>query len=235
MLTFMRIKTRLLLWLLRKRRSTYLKLKRLESLAISQDDNFWDLHAELLEDNRQRPTMAESYNIYSLAKATSQLPGVLAEVGVFQGGSAKILCAAKGESPLYLFDTFEGMPRVNAAVDARWAKGDFRETGYEDVVAYLAAFPNVHCYKGIFPDSAIGQEPEKQRYRFVHLDVDIHESTHRALQFFYPRLVSGGMIVSHDYSALPAPGVKKAFDDFFRDKKETIIPLWDSQCVIVKI
>lgn len=231
----MRIKTRLLVWLLRKRRSTYLKLKGLETLAISQDDDFWNLHAESLEANRGGPTMTEKYNIYALAKATSRLPGVLAEVGVFRGGSAKILCAAKGESPLYLFDTFEGMPKVNPAVDARWAEGDFWETRYEEVVTYLSAFPNVHCYKGIFPDSAIGQAPEKQSYRFVHLDVDIHESTHRALQFFYPRLVSGGMIISHDYSALPAPGVKKAFDEFFKDKKETIIPLWDSQCVVVKI
>jgi hypothetical protein len=231
----MHIKTKLLVWLLRKRRSTYLRLKGLEKLDISRDDNFWDLHAEMLRDARGGPTMAEGYNIYCLAKMTSRFPGVLAEVGVFRGGSARILCAVKGKSALYLFDTFEGMPKVNAALDGRWAQGDFRETRFEEVVAYLSAFPEVHIYKGIFPNSAIGQEPEKQSYRFVHLDVDIYESTYQALKFFYPRLVSGGMIVSHDYSALPAPGVRKAFDDFFQDKKETVIPLWDSQCVVVKI
>jgi O-methyltransferase len=231
----MRIKTQLLLWFLRKRRSTYLKLKGLELLAISRDDNFWDLHAELLQDDRGGPTLPERYNIYSLAKATSRFPGALAEAGVYRGGSAKILCAVKGDSPLYLFDTFQGMPKVNVAIDGRWAEGDLSETRYEEIVSYLSAFPNVHVYKGFFPDSAIGQEPEKQSYRFVHLDLDIYESTNQALQFFYPRMVSGGMIVSHDYSALPTLGVKKAFDDFFKDKKETIIPLWDSQCVVVKI
>ena len=35
----------------------------------------------------------------------------------------------------------------------------------EEVVAYLSAFPNVHYYKGFFPDSATGKEPEKQSYR----------------------------------------------------------------------
>ena len=231
----MQFKKKLLLWLLRNKRPSYLKFKHLDWLAIGRDDEFWDLHATLLKDDRGSQLLTERYNLYSLAKATSRLPGALAEAGVYRGGSAKILCTVKGDSPLYLFDTFEGMPRVNAATDGGFSQGDFADTGYEDVVAYLSPFPNVHFYKGFFPDSALGKEPEKQSYRFVHLDLDIYESTRKALDFFYPRMVSGGTIVSHDYSNLTVPGVKKAFDDFFKDKKEIVIPLWDSQCVVAKI
>jgi hypothetical protein len=230
----MRLKTRLLVWLLRNRRATYLKLKGLKRHAISRDAVFLDLHTQLLQDESGLQVLSERYNIYTLAKATARLPGALAEAGVFRGGSAKILCSVKGDSPLYLFDTFEGMPEVNPATDGNFSEGIFSDTRYEEVVAYLSAYPNVHFYKGYFPDSAIGQEPEKQSYRFVHLDLDIYESTYRALGFFYPRVVSGGLIVSHDYWCLEAPGVKKAFDDFFKDKPETIIPLWASQCVAVK-
>jgi O-methyltransferase len=230
----MQFKSKLLLWLLRNQRPAYLKLKHLDWLAIARDNEFWDLHTKLLQDDRGTQTLNERYNLYSLAKATSRLPGALAEAGVYRGGSAKILCTVKGNSPLYLFDTFQGMPRVNAATDGSFAQGDFADTGYEDVAAYLSSFPNVHFFKGFFPDSAIGKEPEKQSYRFVHLDLDIYESTCKALDFFYPRMVSGGTIVSHDYSNLTVPGVKKAFDDFFKDKKEIVIPLWDSQCVVVK-
>jgi hypothetical protein len=231
----MRVRDRLLIWLLRKRRPAYIRLKKLDGLAISRDDEFLDLHAQLLQDNRGIQTLTERYNLYTWAKATSRLPGALAEAGVYRGGSAKILCSVKGDSPLYLFDTFEGMPGVNPDTDGKFLQGDFADTRYEEVVAYLSGFPDVRLYKGFFPDSAVGKEPERQQYRFVHLDLDIYESTHKALDFFYPRMVTGGVIVSHDYTRLCAPGVKKAFDNFFKDKKETVIPLWDTQCVIVKM
>jgi hypothetical protein len=231
----MRLRERLSLWLVRNKRSTFLRLKRLNGLAISQDNQFWDLHAKILEDDRGAPILTERYNLYSLVQATSHLPGAIAEAGVYRGGSAKIICTVKGDSPLYLFDTFEGMPRVNATVDGGFSQGDFADTRYEEVVAHLSAFKNVHFYKGFFPDSALGKEPEKQNYRFVHLDMDIYESTLKGLEFFYPRTVPGGMIVSHDYSNLTVPGVKKAFADFFKDKQEAVIPLWGTQCLVVKI
>ena len=231
----MQLKIQFLVWLLRKRRPWYLKLKKLNGLAISRDDDFLDLHAELLKEKRGNQSLTERYNLYILAKATSRLEGALAEAGVYRGGSAKLLCAVKGDSPLYLFDTFEGMPKVNAVTDGSFARGDFADTRYEEVAAYLSAFPNVHLYKGFFPDSAIGKEPGQQHYRFVHLDLDIYESTYKALDFFYLRMVPGGVIVSHDYGCVGAPGVKQAFDEFFKDKKETVIPMWDTQCVVMKI
>lgn len=231
----MNLKHQLLIWLLRHHRAFFIKVKKLGDLAISKDDAFWDLHLELLEDHRGIQTLAERYNLYQLAKATSRLSGALAEAGVYRGGSAKILCKVKESSPLYLFDTFEGMPEVNPEKDPYFAKGNFQDTREEEVAAYLSEFSNVHIYKGYFPDSAIGKEPGRQNFRFVHLDLDIYESTFKALAFFYPRMVRGGVILSHDYSRLGAPGVKKAFADFFFDKSETIIPVWDSQCAVVKM
>jgi hypothetical protein len=231
----MGIKNRLLVWLLRSNPSMYVRLKKLKGLEISQDRQFLDIHAEMLEDGRGIQTLAERYNLYSLVKATSKLPGALAEVGVYRGGSAKLLCKVKGNTPIYLFDTFEGMPQVNKNSDGAFSTGDFADTGYEDVRAFLSGFSGVHIFKGFFPDSAIGQEPERQQYRFVHLDLDIYESTFKALSFFYPRMTAGGVILSHDYNQLAAPGVKKAFHDFFHDKREIIIPIWDTQCAVIKL
>jgi hypothetical protein len=42
----------------------------------------------------------------------------------------------------------------------------------------------------------------------------------------------GGMLISHDYSTVP--GVKKAFDEYFADKPETVIELPTSQCLFIK-
>jgi hypothetical protein len=159
----------------------------------------------------------------------------MAEAGVYRGGSAKLLCRIKGDCPLYLFDTFEGMPEVDAGSDGVFSAGDFGDTSGDEVAAYLAGFPNVHIIKGVFPDSVSGLDPERLTYRFVHLDLDICDSTTRALEFFYPRMARGGVIMSHDYTRLTAPGVRRAFDDFFKDRPETIVPLWQSQCAVVKM
>ena len=55
--------------------------------------------------------------IYSLAKAQSKRPGDFAEVGVYQGGSARVICEAKGSKRLRLFDTFSGLPEDSSEAD----------------------------------------------------------------------------------------------------------------------
>ncbi|MGB7992143.1 TylF/MycF/NovP-related O-methyltransferase [Methanoregula sp.] len=173
----------------------------------------------------------EAYQIYMAAKITEKVPGDIAEVGVYKGGSAKIICSAKGKRALHLFDTFAGLPQVDE-VDAVWPfyKGKFAAS-YDEVKTYLAQEKNVFLYKGIFPDTSGPVEDKK--FSFVNLDVDTYNSTKQCLEFFYPRMNSGGVIVSHDY--LTAPGVRKAVDEYFADKPEPVVETAASQCIVVKL
>jgi hypothetical protein len=173
----------------------------------------------------------EAYHIYMAVKRTQKVPGDIAEVGVYKGGSAKIICAAKGDKHLHLFDTFEGLPKVED-VDMVWPfyEGKFA-TSYQGVKDYLSTERNVFFYKGIFPDTS-GPVRAKS-FSLVNLDVDTYESTRRCLEFFYTRMSTGGIIISHDY--LTAPGVQKAFDEFFSDKPEPVIETAGSQCLVVKV
>lgn len=50
--------------------------------------------------------------IAAYLKETSEIGGVCAEVGVYKGGSAKVIAENKGSRPLYAFDTFSGIPVV---------------------------------------------------------------------------------------------------------------------------
>jgi O-methyltransferase len=173
----------------------------------------------------------EAYHIYMAAKCTRKVPGDIAEVGVYRGGSAKIICAAKGDRHLHLFDTFEGLPKVDE-VDAVWPfyEGKFAAS-FEDVRKYLDDEANVFFYKGIFPETS---GPVRDRtFSLVNLDVDTYESTKQCLHFFYSRMSTGGIIISHDY--ITAPGVRKAFDEFFMDKLEPVIETAGSQCLVVKV
>lgn len=173
----------------------------------------------------------EAYHIFMATKATQKVPGDIAEVGVYRGGSAKIICAAKGDRALHLFDTFEGLPKVDE-IDEVWPfyEGKFAAS-FGEVKEYLAGETNVFFYKGIFPETA-GPVADK-RFSLVNLDVDTYESTKQCLAFFYQRMNLGGVIISHDY--LTAPGVMKAFDEFFADKPEPVIETAASQCFVVKV
>jgi hypothetical protein len=173
----------------------------------------------------------EAYHLYMAAKRTQKVPGDIAEVGVYKGGSAKIICAAKGEKSLHLFDTFEGLPKVDE-IDMVWPfyEGKF-SASYDDVRRYLSTESNVCFYKGTFP--ATSGPVKENTFSMVNLDVDTYESTRQCLEFFYSRMSPGGIFISHDY--ITAPGVKKAFDDFFEGKAEPVLETAGSQCLVVKI
>ena len=176
----------------------------------------------LLSDN-------EAYQLYTTTKCMKKIRGDIAEVGIFEGGSSKLICEAKGNKKLYIFDTFQGLPEVGK-VDTRFHIGQYKSS-YEDVKEYLKKYKNIYIYKGLFPDSA--KSIKNNIFSFVHIDVDTYKSTKDCLDFFYPRLNTGGVIISHDY--VNSPGVKKAFDEFFNTKAEAVIPLIDRQCMIQKI
>ncbi|MEN6395293.1 MAG: TylF/MycF/NovP-related O-methyltransferase [Methanoregula sp.] len=173
----------------------------------------------------------EAYHIYMASKITQKIPGDIAEVGVYKGGSAKIICSAKGDRTLHLFDTFAGLPKVDD-VDQVWPfyEGKFAAS-YDNVKAYLSQEKNVILYKGLFPDTS---DPVKDKhFSLVNLDVDTYESTKKCLEFFYPRMSPGGVILSHDY--LTVPGVRKAVDEYFADKPEPVVETAASQCIVVKV
>ncbi|MEK6857593.1 MAG: TylF/MycF/NovP-related O-methyltransferase, partial [Nanoarchaeota archaeon] len=171
--------------------------------------------------------------LFSLAKSSTKITGDMLEVGVYKGGSAKLICAVKGAKSLYLFDTFEGLKdakEVDKESDNTFVNGDFN-SDYSAVKELFSKEVNVSVYKGYFPKDA--ENMTDKRFCFVNLDVDTHESTVNSLNFIYSKMNRGGFILSHDYPT--AKGVKTAIDEFFKDKPESIIQVSNKQCLIVKL
>ena len=178
------------------------------------------------------PLADEAFLLYSVAQAQTSVPGDYAEVGVYRGGSARIICEAKGEKRLHLFDTFTGLPEPSEKDGGVFRRGQYC-CPRKEVERALRDFDNVVIYEGVFPQTVGGVYPiQNTTFSFVNLDVDLFDATSAALRFFYPRLNSVGILISHDYSVLP--GVRTAFDEYFRDKREQVIELPTTQCMCVK-
>jgi O-methyltransferase len=170
----------------------------------------------------------EAFFLYSLAKAQRGLEGAMAELGVYQGSSAQIICEAKEDCALYLFDTFSGLPEPGEIETRLLTRGQF-SASLPAVQGLLQAYSNVCFHPGMFPQSAEGMDGV--RFSLVHLDADLYSSTLAGLEFFYPRMVPGGIIITHDYSTLP--GVARAFAEFLTDRPEVVIELPSTQAMIV--
>jgi O-methyltransferase len=200
--------------------------------TILEHKEFMDVFWELMRDGRMLLTIREAYNIYEHVTSTSSLGGAIAELGVYRGGGAKLISRFKPDHvPLHLFDTFEGMPDVSD-VDL-YRKGDLSDVSIDDVKDHLKEFSNVYFHKGIFPGTTV-EMPNDAEFCFVHLDADIYESTLSGLEYFYPRLKKGGVLISHDYATISCPGVRKAFEEYFADKDDDVVRLWDTQCYVKK-
>jgi O-methyltransferase len=146
-------------------------------------------------------------NIARLVRGVRQLPGDLAEVGSYKGGSGAVIASSCLEKRLRLFDTWEGIPEDDALTSGH-RKGDFA-ANFDDVKNYLQLY-NVECFKGVFPRTA---PTDSARYAFVHLDGDTYQSTKAGLEYFLPRIVEGGILVLDDWDWKKCPGVRKAVEE----------------------
>ena len=78
-------------------------------------------------------------------------------------------------------------------------------------------FNFVKFYKGWIPERF--KEVENKKFQFVNIDVDLYQPTYDSFEFFFPRLVEGGVIHCDDYNISQFPGCKDAVDEYLKDKK----------------
>lgn len=132
-----------------------------------------------------------------LREAASTPFGPIAEVGVYQGGSAQWLATLK--RPLFLYDTFTGIPERTESLDAH-SIGDFGNTSLEQVKAVI---PDATYCVGVFPETFV-----PQHYSFVHVDCDQYVSIAACISTFGPWMLPGGKMWFDDFPGLA--GARKA-------------------------
>jgi O-methyltransferase len=174
------------------------------------------------------------YVLYVMLCNASQLEGEAWECGVYKGGTARmfaaILRARHDDRTLRLFDSFAGLPEVDASRDLL-RTGAFGNVTV-DSVRRAVGDGAINFHVGLIPSTFAGLE--KSLIAFAHVDVDIYDSIRDCCNFIYPRMVAGGVMVFDDYGAQTTPGVRAAVDEYFADKPETPLVLASSQAIVVK-
>lgn len=147
------------------------------------------------------------------------LDGDVAECGVYRGDNtyhyANYLESMNSDKKLFALDSFCGLPKTSIEV-ADLTR--FDHTSLQMVCDKLALFKNVEIIPGYFDKTL----PELSMLSFscVIIDCDLYESYKTCLEFFYSRMVPGGIIVLDEYYSKKYPLAKIAVNEFMFKKPE---------------
>ena len=193
--------------------------------------------------NSERILTGKSYSIPFFIKNFARdvreqcLRGAVAEVGVFQGETARYLNEFFPDRSLYLFDTFCGFAEQDVALESAKGysaacAGNFQDTSVELVLSKMPHPENVVIKAGYFPETA---ENLRDMFVLARLDADLYKPTSAGLEFFARRMAPGGIILIHDYYTESYAGVRAAVDEFMRESGRRLrrLPAGDMMsCVI---
>jgi O-methyltransferase len=143
---------------------------------------------------------------------------------------------------LYLIDSFVGTSESGQhdLIPVRAGNGATRREAFfpvakadispELVRGYFNEFPRVSLCAGWIPH-VFATVPE-QNWAFVHLDVTLYEPTLAALEYFFPRLAAGGVIICD--GSIFCPGAKKAWDEFCAQRGLPFVVLGNRESILIK-
>lgn len=158
-----------------------------------------------------------------------KIAGSVAELGVYRGDFARLINYHFPDKKLYLFDTFKGFDDRDADIERAEkfseVPQDFSQTSEELVLSRMPHRENCIIRKGWFPETTQGIDDE---FCFVSIDADLYQPTISGLEFFYPRLTNGGVIMIHDFNNNEYQGIREAVKKFCADNNTGYICLSDS-------
>jgi O-methyltransferase len=219
---------------------------------------FLDLYQQSLDktDSGINPFQAVNkvrrcHNLARLCSKTKNVSGDFGEAGVFRGSTARLVADIvqlgnfdMSNREMILFDSFEGLPDMGSedlqpqelpegeGTDPyyREAPRRFSNTDINSVAEIFKDESWVKLRKGWIPEAFEGFED--RNYSFVHIDVDLYQSTMDCLEYFVPRMNEGGIILCDDYLSLRFPGARMAWDLFCRERGVQFVTLDNYQSAI---
>jgi hypothetical protein len=177
-----------------------------------------------------------------LFKKTLEVPGDIAELGVFRGldlmtwaNLLEAYCIGDRTKIVYGFDNWKGFQELTPVdgeeVDSiqKFTGGFSPERYYEELKEAIAIFDEdrfipwkarVKLIVGNIEETipTFIKDNPGVRFSLVHFDCDLYKPTKVALENLWPILSRGGIMLFDEYSIPDWPGETKAVDEFLADK-----------------
>ena len=142
---------------------------------------------------------------------------------------SSILRARNFAGKFSVFDSFEGLSdfndvdhniRINLTKPQISEQQKLFATSEDLVKANLSEFDFIEFYKGWIPDRF--NEVAHRRFILVNIDVVLYQPTKDSFQFFYPRLVEGGVMFFNEFGYTQYPGGTVAIEEMLAINKPSV-------------
>jgi hypothetical protein len=136
------------------------------------------------------------------------------------------------ERNFFLFDTYCGL--VDELVTEHDKAAYYNE--YTDVYAFVrnafADYPNVHVIRGVVPD--VLPTVDIERVAYLSIDMNCRAPEVAAVEYFWPKLVRGGIILFDDYGFSGHEAQKEGADQFAQSVGTKVLSLPTGQGLLIK-
>lgn len=184
------------------------------------------------------PAGGMQWRIYVLCWAAEQarhLPGDFVACGVYSGFCDRAIMEyidfQQTGKKYVLMDTFQGLdPRYSSPGEIEKQKR-YDHDMYGQVLQTFQGF-NVQVVKGPIPDTL--PQADVQQVCFLSIDMNAVQPEVAALEFFWPRLVRGGVVVLDDYAFPGNEAQKRGHDAFAAGVGHHIFTLPTGQGLLIK-
>lgn len=148
--------------------------------------------------------------------------GAIADLGAYRGDISWQMNAMMPERKLYLFDTFTGYDERDVAKEQQLQLSEAQAGTYslsnnelehlnERILGRMPYADMVELRPGWFPETAFDLENEK--YAMIHIDTGLYAPTYSGIQYFFPRMSKGGVILVSGYTNGKSQSVCQAVRD----------------------
>lgn len=135
---------------------------------------------------------------------------------------------------VYLADTFRGVVKAGPK-DDYYRGGEHADASAAVVSALVSSLglDNVRILEGVFPEDTADQIADEM-VRFCHIDVDVYQSAKDVLDWVWPRMPVGGIVVYDDYGFYGCEGVTALGNEDFARPDRVMIHNLNGHGVLVK-
>lgn len=174
------------------------------------------------------------------ASHARRLPGDFVECGVNRGFLSAAVMAhlqwEKVDKQFYLFDTFAGLDKAQLSPEEVQSIWKTFSTIYPDCFAEaqktFQRYPNARLVRGSVPDTLATVPIERVAY--LSIDMNCVKPEVAALDYFWPKLVTGAVVLLDDYGHRGHERQKEAIDRLMASKGIGVLTLPTGQGMIVK-
>jgi O-methyltransferase len=175
------------------------------------------------------------------AMQAARLPGDFVECGVNTGITSLAVCEYidfnRTGKCFWLFDTFCGIPEEQMnekekALDRQRYNSWWYSDCWEQTKANFAAFPKASLIRGTVPPSLATVQIDKVCY--LSIDMNIAYPERAAVEFFWPKLVPGAVVILDDYAWKDHEEQKRAMDEFATSQGVSVLTLPTGQGMLIK-